>query len=150
MKNPEPTDLAIINLILASFQNRFFRKNAGFLSRWLFGSKPTLYGYVEQLNQTEDWNKPNPVWRITSDSVERLPDNFRIPKPDTSAARNRSSGSNDLFARFAFTLPDQKGCGTMSFSNSARGRGTFCRNGYVISHEAGVPEIKDTGILAMS
>jgi len=135
-------DLENINLILAHFQKKLSRKQAGFLSRLLLSSRRILVAYVEQINPNGDGEKPIAIWRITANSVEQLSANFEIPKPVLSDPRRGFE-----FSRFTFTLPDQTGCGTMSSSSGPR---MFYSHKYCISSETGVPEIKNMGTLAIS
>ncbi len=117
------TDSEVIELVLASFQKelRPFRRSllARMADRLLFRPRPMpVVGYARRYSAADE-REPDMlsgtvlgVWRITPDTVERMPSDF--------SARDRYAHTH-----FSFTLPDKSGFGVWASRS-----GPLCGIGY--------------------
>jgi hypothetical protein len=104
------TDSEVIELVLASFQKKLrpFRRSllARMADRLRFRPRPMpVVAYAQQYSAADE-RYPGMsgtvlgVWRITPDTVERMPTDFSILEPNPYA-----------YTYFSFTLPDKSGLG---------------------------------------
>ena len=91
------TDTELLELILTSFQKK--------LRGLMLG-----VGYIKQCLATNDsislsgFGEIVGIWRITPEVIEKMPDEFQVPKPDCPDRRYEC-------AYFTFILPNASGLG---------------------------------------
>lgn len=113
------TDSEITELILSSFQKELGDSRPGWLARLLFRSPPMpdAVGYVQQFQGIDEIGSMTGmvqgVWRITYNTIEKLPSDFSIPWPDLSS---------NLYGYkyFTFTLPGASKLGFVSWQSGPR------------------------------
>ena len=113
------TDSEIIELILSSFQKELGDSRPGWLVRLLFRPPPMpdAIGYVQQFQGIDEIGSVTGTvqgsWRITYNTIEKLPSDFSIPRPDLS-------GGFFGYKYFTFTLPDASELGFASWQSGPR------------------------------
>jgi hypothetical protein len=147
LKSPTPPasemagteQMEIAKLFLAMFQDCLCRKPTSWLAKTILGAPPAqMVGFVTQKTLAKKAWLTTAQWRITSDTIEILPRDYKVPRP---------KGRHWDSAYFGFSLPNEKGFGEYSISTAPL---HFFARRYRITREGGIPKIEPGELTAMT